>query len=196
MQEQYIPPQQVDPNQAPYAYAAYPDQQYEIDRQTTVDAQLDTAELIKKCENFLLGKHYDSEGSLKAVPGSQLMNDIGCRNIIFEISANLSSPVILANMTDEEAKVRAKDFEISLAQKLVNNYKEWGVEINKFDIIVDALGNLVFANLTRPISGKAHNGITTISRVHELQQVLTRDNIKDEPKKSMVNPLGWFKKGG
>lgn len=160
---------------------------FSSDKSSIVEQILRTDDLLNQVSNFLLG-YYSQNGALKQNKKMRLINEKGCRAILFEVGMRISTPATLGTITEEEAKKRAELFEKSLALKLVNNFDDWEVpNTTSMDIIVDTLGDLIFIALTRPISGSTFSGIVDMSQIR--QHTLQRDYMMDSENKGFMNKL-------
>lgn len=168
----------------------------ERDRASIVEQQLDTKKTLERLRNYFLGRQYDEiKNEWITIKGASLANESGVNKILGGMTAPMLTPeVILANMTDTESKKRAEEFEIFLAKQLVIHESDW--EIQSKDALLVPIGNLVFANLTRPIGGDAHKGITTISRILEQQSLVERQMPQERRKGGFLSILNPFNKGG
>ena len=152
----------------------------EDERKGIIESQLETEPLLEDIKNFLLGKQKDEQGSYVEVEGAALVNQDGMFSIINMIRPRLSKPVILGVLKDDEARDRARRFEKELQYQLVVHESEWDVKDK--DVICDGLGDLIFLNFTRPVSGNALRALGRMTVVNE--QSIKREN--PEP------PKGWF----
>ena|SRR3990167_4441106 len=154
----------------------------QTDRASIVEKILKSEEVLSAISNFLLG-YYKEGDEIKHNIEMQLINENGCRAILFEVGMRISTPAILGTITEQEAKQRAELFEKSMALKLVNNFDAWKMpNTTAMDIIIDTLGDLIFIALTRPISGSTFGGIVDMSQIR--QHTLQRDYVpmaEDKP---------------
>lgn len=155
--------------------------QFEQERASIVEKLLEYNKLLEHIRYFLLG-YYVLDGEVKQDETLRLLNEKGCRAILFEVSQRISPQVVLGAITEEEAKDRARRFEIALSQKFVDNYEDWQIKnISALDIVVDTLGDLIFVAMTRPIKGTAFGGIIDISQLRE--HTIQRDSYQPKEKK-------------
>ena len=148
-------------------------------RADVVEKQLDSMPTLIELRNKLLGYFENESGELVQIKESKLCNEIGANELLGMTAPLLQREIVLANMTDSESKKRAQEFEVHLAKQLVIFEQKW--EVKNKDAIHIPLSNLVFANLTRPIGGRAHSGITKISTVTE--QIWQKPQQEQQPRK-------------
>lgn len=166
----------------------------EKDRATVIERLLETNPVLEQINNFLLGYYMEGK-QLKQDKKLMLINERGCRSILFEVSLRISTPAILGTVTEEEAKKRAELFEKYMAQKMVNNFIDWEIpNTTAMDIIVDTLGDLIFVAMTRPISGSTFGGIVDMSQIR--QHTLQRDVVPEQEKTGFLRGLFGKKEKG
>lgn len=167
----------------------------QTDKASIVEKLLESNPVLTEISNFLLGYYKDDDGAIKVDDNLRLVNEKGCRAMLFEVGMRISVPTILGTITEEEAKSRAEDFEKAMAKKLVCNYADWEISNSTaMDIIVDSLGVLIFVALTRPIKGTTFDGIVDMSQIR--QHTLQRDVMPTEEKKGMLKGLFGKKEKG
>jgi len=136
--------------------------------------QLDIQEELERIEN-LLRKYIpktDKNGRVYyAQPREedQLFNEKGINEILNLLAWYLNKNIILSNFSEEDIKVRCKQFHKFLTNFIFNNYQEFGLDtkekIKHYPMIVMNLTNTVEAAYNRALNGGERTSLRTARSV-------------------------------
>lgn len=162
--------------------------EWHSDRSDIVEQQLDPSRTIAEIKALLLGTTFgqDDKGEWYiGIPDEKkrVFTDEGVNAIISYLEPLLSTQVVLSNLKEDEARERARSFEINIAYNMTINWNKWfsrrytenpSLIEPIHDRIKLTMGILVYSHLTRAIGGLTHQGIVDMSK--RIEQVIQRED--------------------
>lgn len=150
---------------------------------TAIKLQLDIDDILTEIYYQLLGVYKDENGDLVRQDGSEeIINEKGARKLLFILNLLLSRTTTLGNLDENDVREITYTCSSNVATLVGRRYKDFNIRKAHFDIIVDTIDSAIYCNLTRAIDSGVVKALTTISRVHEVQQLIQRPDIKKEKK--------------
>jgi hypothetical protein len=116
--------------------------------------QLDVSDYLNSLQLFLQGFYIDENGRTVKTATRGLMNEIGCSVVISMIMTNVNQHTIMSNLKAEQIRSTAMDLSEAIVDDLIDNYAEYGLDLNRIEGIVLMLFNQILNILTRAEAGK------------------------------------------
>jgi len=151
---------------------------------SALHVRLNTQQLIDSCKQFLSGTMLviEKEGNkiiTKEIPvGRPKMNTEGVAAVVNRINLILSNAVVQGNYDYDRYKHEIYTIRISLANELMTNLYNWGIDIKEFSGIVDSLMTPIKAYLSRLIDNKERESYDTTLKVLESSQVQQKGGFR------------------
>lgn len=188
----------------------YPQQQYsspttfnDTDYDNLIKWQLDIKEELVRIEH-LLRKHVpkvtaDGKGVIYVDPPKedQLFNEAGVNEIMNLLAWYLNKNIILSNFSEDEIRLRCRQFNDFLADFILNNYQRFGLDnkdkIKHYPIVVMNITNTVEAAYHRALNGSENKGLRTARNVQQTEPIGNPYAGYNQPQKrrNFFKPSTW-----
>ena len=180
---------------------------HEENSENLIKWQLDIKEELVRIEH-LLRKHVpkiDEEGNTyyaEATVENQLFNEQGVTEIMNLLAWYLNKNIILSNFSEEEIKLRCKQFHKVLTDFIFNNYEIFGLDnknkIKHYPMVVMNITNTVESAYNRALNGGERDSLRTARSVQQTEPIMNPYGMSqqygNQNKRSVFKPWTWINK--
>lgn len=218
---QYLQPQQPQqPNFSDYsdsqldAMQNYAEEQipqsaptmfHEENNENLIKWQLDIKEELVRIEH-LLRKHvpkidaYGNTRYVEAEKENQLFNETGVNEIMNLLAWYLNKNIILSNFSEDDIKLRCRQFHEVLTDFIFNNYERFGLDnknkIKHYPMVVMNIVNTIEAAYNRALNGGERQSLRTARSVQQTEPLMQQGMMypgMQQNKRSVLKPWPWGK---
>jgi hypothetical protein len=178
---------------------------HEENSENLIKWQLDIKEELVRIEH-LLRKHVpkiDEEGNTyyaDALEENQLFNEQGVNEIMNLLAWYLNKNIILSNFSEEDIKLRCKQFHQVLTDFIFNNYERFGLtdkhKIKHYPMVVMNITNTVESAYNRALNGGERESLRTARTVQQTEPIMNpygTQGMYNQGRKSLLKPWTWGK---
>ena len=175
----------------------------DVDHENLIKWQLDIKEELVRIEH-LLRKHVptaDDKGNIyykDPEEKDKLFNELGVNEIMNVLAWYLNKNIILSNFSEDEVKLRCKQFGDYLADFIFWNYQRFGLDtqekIKHYPMVVMNIVNTVEAAYNRALNGGERESLRTARQVTQSEPLGGMGGMYGQPTKprrSVLKPWTW-----
>ena len=152
--------------------------------------RIQSEDVLEEIEHKLKGEVFDFQKKEWVVKYGRWCNDDGVNIILAEIYDYANKNVYLGNLDRDQINFKCNKLKRQLARLLFNKYTIYEINKTKRSLLIKKVVDSVHSSLSRCEDGKEADQLSTSTQRHEISNFQ-----QQEEKKSMLNPLRFFKGG-